>query len=103
MANLYDDVRWEDEDEFWRAHYHERPYYSTRGGDYDFYQPGYRYGYEAARQHPDREWRDLEPDLSRDWDLYENRGESRWEQVKDAVRDAWDRVTGRRHAPIRSR
>ena len=52
MANLYDDVRWEDEDEFWRAHYHERPYYSTRGGDYDFYQPGYRYGYDAAQANP---------------------------------------------------
>ena len=65
MAIPFDDLRWEDDDEFWRTHYNERPYFSTRGGDYDFYQPGYRYGYEAAHRYPDRDWRDLEPELSR--------------------------------------
>jgi hypothetical protein len=101
MAIPNDHRRWDDEDEFWREHYSERPYYSTRGGDYDFYQPGYRYGYEAAGRYPDRDWADVEPDLARDWDEYEYRGESTWEQIKDAVRDAWDRVTGRRHVETR--
>ena len=69
---------------------------STTGDDYEYYQPGYRYGYKAANRYQGREWDDIEPDLSRDWDRYEYRGESTWERVKDAVRDAWDRVTGKR-------
>ena len=101
MAISNDDLRWEDEDEYWRSHYEERPYFSTRGGDYDFYQPGYRYGYEAAQRYPDHGWLDVEPDLSRNWEYYEHRGESTWDELKDAVRDAWDRVTGRRHVEAR--
>ena len=91
---------WADEDEYWRTHYRERPYASTRGGDYDFYQPGYRYGYDAASRYEGREWTDVETDLSRDWDSYQHRGSSTWEDIKDAVRDAWDRVTGRRSANV---
>ena len=44
---------------------------------------------------------DVESDLRMNWTSYEHRGSSPWEQVKDAVRDAWDRVTGRRHAGVR--
>ena len=96
----YDDdsILWDDEDQYWRTNYRNRPYASTRGGDYDFYQPGYRYGFDAAQRYRDRDWKDVESDLSSGWNSYEYRGESTWEQMKDAVRDAWDRVTGRRHA-----
>lgn len=94
MANQR--LNWIEEDEYWRLNYRNRPYASTGGGDYDFYQPGYRYGYEAANRYSGREWDDVEPALSKDWDSYEYRGESTWEQIKDAVRDAWDRVTGKR-------
>lgn len=96
MATPNDRPTWIDEDEYWRAHFHQRPYASTTGDDYEYYQPGYRYGYEAANRYRGREWDDIEPDLSMDWDRYEYRGESTWERVKDAVRDAWDRVTGKR-------
>jgi hypothetical protein len=44
-----------------------------------------------------RSWNDVEADLRTGWDKYEGRGtaaESTWEKVKDAVRDAWHRVTG---------
>ena len=43
-----------------------------------------------------RTWRDAEADLRTGWDKFENRpaGGSTWENVKDAVRDAWHRVTG---------
>lgn len=40
-------------------------------------------------------WEDVETDLSRSWNAYEHRGTSTWEQMKEAVRDAWDRVTGK--------
>jgi uncharacterized protein YjbJ (UPF0337 family) len=36
----------------------------------------------------------VEPDLERDWDRYEARGQSTWQQIKGAVKDAWDRVVG---------
>ena len=33
--------------------------------------------------------------LQSNWNKYEHRGTSTWEQVKGAVRDAWDRAMGR--------
>jgi hypothetical protein len=95
MQNENKRVEWKDEDSYWRQNYRSRPYFQS-GEEYDFYQPGYRYGYEAANRYHDRHWEDVESDLSRDWDRYENRGTSTWEQMKHAVRDAWDRITGKR-------
>ena len=102
MANPNDRPTWIDEDDYWRANFHQRPYASTTDDDYEYYQPGYRYGYEAATRYQGREWDDVEPDLASDWDHYEYRGESAWERVKDAVRDAWDRVTGKRTIETRA-
>ena len=95
MADRLDRLTWDDEDAYWRSNYSARPYaQSTR--DYDYYRPGYRFGYDAASRYQDRQWDDVETELSRSWDSYEHRGTSTWEQIKGAVRDAWDRVTGRR-------
>ena len=57
--------------------------------------PG-RYGYESAGKYKGRAWSDVESDLERDWNSYSYRGKSTWQQVKDAVRDGWDKVTGGR-------
>ena len=95
MADLSSRFSWDDDDTYWRANYRNRPYASASGRDYDYYQPGYRYGYEAANRFQNRSWNDVENDLARDWDTYQHRRMSTWEQIKDAVRDAWDRVTGR--------
>ena len=50
-------------------------------------------GYWARRR-----WDDAEPDLRAGWERYQHRGEqpSAWEEIKEAVRDAWNRVTGAR-------
>jgi hypothetical protein len=88
MADL-----WDDEDRYWRETYSTRRYASGR--DYESFRPGYRYGYESATRYQGRSWTDAEQDLERDWGTYPNRGTSTWQQVKDAVRDAWERVTGR--------
>jgi hypothetical protein len=85
--------KWIDEDNYWRSNYSTRPYAS--GLSYDTLSGGYRYGYESAGRHQGRQWADVESDLERDWNRYEYRGQSTWQQVKHAVRDAWDRVTGR--------
>jgi len=95
MADLNTRSSWNDDDTYWQANYRNRPYASATGRAYDYYQPAYRYGHEAANRFQGRSWNDVESDLSRDWHAYEHRGTSTWEQMKDAVRDAWDRVTGR--------
>lgn len=84
--------RWEDEDEYWRDASRERDY--ARDHDYDTLRGGYRYGFESAREHRQRTWQDVEPELEQGWSSYEHRGTSTWAQVKGAVRDAWHRVTG---------
>jgi hypothetical protein len=85
---------WETEQEYWRTNYSTRPYASA--GDFEYWQPGYRYGYDSAMKYQGRKWNEVENDLRTGWDRVEDRGQSTWEQVKDAVRDAWNRVTGNR-------
>jgi hypothetical protein len=89
---MYTNRTWDDEDAYWRSNYKSRPY----AGDFDymFYQPAYRFGYESANRYSGRSWSDVESDLSKSWNAYEHRGTSTWQQIKDAVHDAWDRVTG---------
>lgn len=92
---------WKDEDTYWKENFRTRPYASSTVNGYEYYQPGYRYGFDAANRFEGRDWNDIEPELSTSWDAYEHRGTSTWHQVKDAVRDAWDRVTGKRPAGMR--
>jgi hypothetical protein len=86
---------WNSERDYWRETYRTRPY-AEGGREFSEYEPGYRYGYESARRHQGRQWNDVEPELRGGWEGYEHRGDSRstWDQIKDSVRDAWDRVTG---------
>jgi hypothetical protein len=84
---------WETEDNYWHENFSSRPY--ALGPDYyDRFRPGYRYGFESAQHHLGREWDEAEPDLQRGWETYEHRAQSdtTWDEIKHAVRDAWDRV-----------
>ena len=83
---------WGVEDTYWKDNWRSRPYVSA-DRDYDYYRPAYRYGYESAARYRGRTWEDAEADLRTGWDRYEHRGDSAWENVKEAVRDAWIRVT----------
>lgn len=85
---------WTPEEAYWRANWSGRPYVSA-DRNFDYYRPGYRFGFESANRYRGRAWNDVENDLRSDWDRWEHRGESAWENVKDAVRDAWNRVTNR--------
>jgi hypothetical protein len=85
---------WRTEDEYWRTNWSNRPYVSADRG-YDYYRPGYQYGYESASRYRGRDWNDIETDLRSGWDRFENRSQSTWENIKDAVRDAWNRVAHR--------
>ena len=85
---------WLTEEKYWRDNFASRPYVRTDRG-YDYYRPGYRYGFESATRYRGKQWNEVEPDLRTGWDRFEHRGQSKWEDLKDAVRDAWNRVTGR--------
>ena len=85
-------LNWEPEASYWRDNWSTRPYANADRG-FEYYEPGFRYGFESAHRYRGRSWNDVEGDLRTNWDSYEHRGGSSWEHVKDAVRDAWHRVT----------
>lgn len=79
------------EDGYWRIAYLSREYYSS-DLSYEFYQPAYRFGWEAYLLHADRKFEDVEPDLKRDWLNNEASGRLDWDRAKLATRDAWERL-----------
>jgi hypothetical protein len=86
---------WETEDNYWFENFTSRPY--AMGPDfYDRFRPAYRYGFESAQHYVGRSWDEAETDLRKGWDSYEHRIEntSTWDEIKEAVRDAWERVVG---------
>ncbi len=82
------------EDKWWEQNFSSRPYASSH--QYEDLRPAYRYGFESGQHHLGRTWNDVESDLRTGWDKFEHRsaGGAAWENVKDAVRDAWHRITG---------
>lgn len=91
---MHDPHSWDDDDTYWRSTYASRPY-ASGSTNYDQWRGAYRYGHDSARRYSGRNWNDVESDLSNGWNTYEHRGTSTWEQIKGAVRDAWDRAMGR--------
>ena len=70
-------IDWNTEDTYWKTNYRTRPYASSGAREYDYYRPGYRYGYDAANRFQGRRWEEVESDLEHDWDRYEHRGDAR--------------------------
>ncbi len=76
-------------------HNHYSTYLADTGYPYDYYTPGYRYGYDLSH-HPDyrdRTWDTIEMDAQRDW---EREHPGTWERFKASIRHAWEDVTGQR-------
>jgi len=86
---------WDLDQSWWRENFRDRPYV-TADRLFEFYEPGYQFGYLAANRYRGQKFSDVESDLRSDFENFEFRGDSTWESVKDAVRDAWDKVTGKR-------
>ena len=81
------------EDAYWRENYQTRPYID-KGADYESYRPAYRYGWESYDRYAGQAFEDVEPRLSSEWEA--RRNPLGWPEARGAVRDAWDRVDGRR-------
>lgn len=75
-----------------RTHFNSK--YGSKGGySYDQYSPAYRYGYNlASNQNYSGDWSSYESDIRNRW---EERNQGTWEDFKDAIRYAWDKVRGK--------
>lgn len=64
--------------------------YYNRGFGYDYYLPAYYYGYSLASDQDldGKRWVDIEPEARAEWGQDHN-NEGSWDDVKDAVRYAW--------------
>jgi uncharacterized protein (TIGR02271 family) len=76
-----------------RGHYQTT--HAGRGHAYEHWAPAYRYGYELAsdRRYTGSDWTAIESDARQRW---EERHQGTWEEFKDTIRYAWDKVRGRR-------
>jgi hypothetical protein len=91
---MADNLTWETEDLWWSQNYASRAY--AAGRTYEELRPAYRYGFESGRHHMGRTWDEVKSDLRTGWDKFEGKGPggAAWENVTDAIREAWHRVTG---------
>lgn len=61
---------------------------------YDYYRPGYRYGYVTGQQERfrGRTWDEARDAVRSDWESSAEEDQPLWEDVEEAVRHAWQRV-----------
>jgi len=89
VAEAIDPTR---EDAYWRDNYSERPYVQS-GSTYEDYGPAYGFGVDTASRYPGRSFDDVEPEMSRQWNERSGASNLRWDNARDAARDAWNRVS----------
>jgi len=70
--------------------------YGTSGRTYDVYMPAYQYGYTSASDsnYANHDWSTFESNARTRWES--EHPDTLWDDVKDAVQYAWDKVRGRR-------
>ncbi len=75
--------------------HHYQTTFASRGQAYEHWAPAYRYGYDLAAdpRSRGRDWEAIEAEARRQW---EEGHAGTWEEVKDAVRYAWDKIRGQR-------
>ncbi|KQV89828.1 hypothetical protein ASD15_24255 [Massilia sp. Root351] len=78
-------------DDYYRSHWDNN--FSSAGGNYDEYEPAYRYGERmaSADSFRGRSWDDAEPGLRSSWES--QYPQSAWDKFKSAVRHGWERLT----------
>jgi hypothetical protein len=79
------------EEAYWREHYAGESYYDAMYS-FEDYLPAFRTGWEGRAKYAGRSFEDVEKDLTAEF--HWNRGQSRllWDQARQAVRAAWDRI-----------
>jgi len=83
-------VQWETIATDFQKHY--KSHHGKSGYTFDQYTPAYRYGYNLANDtRYQGEWTTVEPEARRHW---EEKNQGTWEDFKDAVHHAWEKVRG---------
>jgi len=79
-------------DPLFRTHYQTT--YQNTGRSYEAFRPAYMYGYDLAGnpQYRNKTWEQVEMDARRSWESEHH--DTLWDDIKDAVREGWMRVTG---------
>jgi len=68
---------------------HWKTNFGKTGYTYDQYAPAYRYGYNLANDKSYSDWTKAESQIRQNW---ERKNPGTWEDFKDAIRHAWDKV-----------
>ncbi len=77
---------------YWRNRYSSEPYYEP-GRSFEDYAPAYELGASVrALATVDQEFDALEPDMQRAWESRGAASNLTWEEVRAAMRAAWNRV-----------
>ena len=73
---------------------HHQANYASKGSTLEEFTPAYRYGHTLATdsRYSTGEWSAVEPEARKHW---EAKNEGTWEEFKDAVHHAWDKVRGK--------
>jgi len=79
-------------DPLFRTHYQTT--FQETGRSYEEFRPAYFYGYDLAGnpQYRNMTWEQVEMDARRSWEREHQ--DTLWDDIKDAVREGWMRVTG---------
>jgi hypothetical protein len=85
------------EGDYWRQNFERRPYFEP-GRSSEYYEPGLRFGWQSAAGlgKDAAEFEDVETELESRWAYELASGEKNWEDVREAVRDGWNRARARR-------
>jgi hypothetical protein len=86
-----DAARMISEHEFWRKEFSNRPYF-TLGTPYEQYGPAFQYGWESCAKYKGKTFQEVEAQLEREWEIHRGKSQLSWNHVKEATRDAWQRV-----------
>jgi hypothetical protein len=91
--SIADEIDPKIEETYWRKNYHTRPYYREHR-KFEDYLPAYRLGWEIAAQaeHRKREFEQSEHELRNRWQVVRQDSSLEWEEVRHAMKDAFDRI-----------
>lgn len=78
------------EDNWLRDRFASRPYV-REGETFEHYRPIYRYGAEAEAKYGHHGFDKAEREIAQDWANAKQESRREWHEVRDAVRDAYDR------------
>ena len=88
VAEAIDPTR---EDAYWRDNFSTRPYVE-QGSRFEDYGPAYGLGVDAVSRYPGRSFDEVEPEMSQQWARSAGTSTLRWDNARNAARDAWNRV-----------